>query len=66
MSQTEKKISQTTPDTDPFTAEVIKDSLQALCDEMAVAMVKTAISAVIHEIPRKFGRLNNIIFSEMS
>ena len=50
MSQTEKKVSQTTPDTDPFTAEVIKDSLQALCDEMAVAMVKTAISAVIHEI----------------
>jgi len=50
MKDIERKKTQMAFDTDPFTAEVIKDSLQALCDEMAAAMVKTAISAVIHEI----------------
>lgn len=35
---------------DPFTLEVIRDSLQAACDEMFVALRRTAMSAVIYEV----------------
>ena len=35
---------------DPFTIEIIQNSLQAICDEMFVAIQKTAMSAIIYEV----------------
>jgi len=35
---------------DPFTIEVIRDSLQALCDEMFAVMRKAAMSPLIYEV----------------
>ena len=35
---------------DPFTIEIIQNALQAICDEMFVAMRKTAMSAIIYEV----------------
>ncbi len=35
---------------DPFTIEIIQNSLQAICDEMFVAMRKTAMSSIIYEV----------------
>ena len=35
---------------DPFTIEIIQNALQAVCDEMFVAMRKTAMSAIIYEV----------------
>lgn len=43
-------MSRVEPDTDPFALEVIKDSLQAICDEMFAAMRKTAMSPLIYEV----------------
>lgn len=38
------------PKTDPFTLEIIQSSLQAIADEMFVAMQKTAMSPIIYEV----------------
>ena len=38
------------PDLDPITVEIIQSSLQAACDEMFVAMRKTAMSSIIYEV----------------
>jgi N-methylhydantoinase B len=38
------------PQYDPFTIEIIQNSLQAICDEMFVAIQKTAMSAIIYEV----------------
>ena len=35
---------------DPFTIEIIQNSLIAVCDEMFVAMRKTAMSSIIYEV----------------
>ena len=35
---------------DPITTEIIQSSLQAACDEMFVAMRKTAMSSIIYEV----------------
>ena len=35
---------------DPITVEIIQSSLQAACDEMFVAMRKTAMSSIIYEV----------------
>ena len=35
---------------DPITVEIIQSSLQAACDEMFIAMRKTAMSAIIYEV----------------
>ncbi len=35
---------------DPITVEIIQNSLQAACDEMFVAMRKTAMSSIIYEV----------------
>ena len=35
---------------DPFTIGIIQSALQAICDEMSVAMKKTAMSAIIYEV----------------
>ena len=35
---------------DPFTIEIIQNSLTAICDEMFVAMQKTAMSSIIYEV----------------
>jgi N-methylhydantoinase B len=37
-------------DTDPFTLEIIQNSLQAACDEMFAVMRKTSMSAIIYEV----------------
>ncbi len=36
--------------TDPFTIEIIQNSLHAVCDEMFAAMRKTAMSSIIYEV----------------
>jgi N-methylhydantoinase B len=41
---------QTAVEFDPFTIEIIQNSLQAICDEMFVAMRKTAMSSIIYEV----------------
>ena len=41
---------QTATEYDPFTIEIIQNSLQAICDEMFVAMRKTAMSSIIYEV----------------
>ena len=35
---------------DPITVEIIQSSLQAACDEMFIAMRKTAMSSIIYEV----------------
>ena len=35
---------------DPFTFDIIENSLQAISDEMFAAMRKTAMSAIIYEV----------------
>ncbi len=35
---------------DPFTFDIIQNSLQAISDEMFVALRKTAMSAIIYEV----------------
>ena len=35
---------------DPITNEIIQSSLQAACDEMFIAMRKTAMSPIIYEV----------------
>jgi N-methylhydantoinase B len=35
---------------DPFTVGIIQNGLQAICDEMSMAMVKTSLSAIIYEV----------------
>ena len=35
---------------DPITTEIIQSSLQAACDEMFIAMRKTAMSSIIYEV----------------
>ncbi len=35
---------------DPFTIEIIQNTLTAVCDEMFVAMQKTAMSSIIYEV----------------
>ena len=40
---------------DPITTEIIQSSLQAACDEMFIAMRKTAMSSIIYEV-LDFGR----------
>ena len=37
-------------DNDPFTMDVIQNSLQAISDEMFIVMRKTAMSAIIYEV----------------
>ena len=40
---------------DPITTEIIQSSLQAACDEMFVAMRKTAMSSIIYEVLARLG-----------
>mgnify|MGYP003317048095 CR=1 FL=1 len=35
---------------DPFTFDIIQNSLQAISDEMFIVMRKTAMSAIIYEV----------------
>lgn len=39
-----------TKEYDPFTIGIVQNALQAICDEMSVAMTKTAMSAIIYEV----------------
>ena len=41
---------QTTRNYDPFTIEIIQNSLHSICDEMFLAMLKTAMSSIIYEV----------------
>lgn len=43
-------MSMSTKRHDPFTVGIIQNALQAICDEMSVAMAKTAMSAIIYEV----------------
>src|SRR5258708_29677597 len=38
------------PANDPFTLDIIQNSLEAIADEMFAAMRKTAMSAIIYEL----------------
>ena len=35
---------------DPFTVEIIQNSLHAICDEMFAVMRRTAMSSIIYEV----------------
>jgi N-methylhydantoinase B len=43
-------VSQTNTNVDPFTLEIIKESLVAIGDEMFIAMQRTSMSPVIYEV----------------
>ena len=47
MNQNNRYVQQ---DNDPFTMDVIQNSLQAISDEMFIVMRKTAMSAIIYEV----------------
>jgi len=50
MSSGRLTVDQQPLEFDPFTIEIIQNSLQAICDEMFVAMRKTAMSSIIYEV----------------